>query len=127
MHLLDTWAWMAYFRGTPGGRRVQQLLDGGGACTSIVTLAELSDVLRRGKRRDAPRRLAFVASTTRILDLPLQVAMEAGAVKWAQRERGAPMGLADALILGTARAQGLIVVTGDEGFAGLPDVEFLSE
>lgn len=126
MHLLDTWAWMAYFRGSSEGRRVQQLIDGGDTATSVVTLAELSDVFRREKRRDGDRRLAFVASTSRILDLTLPVAMAAGATKWDQRDRGAPMGMADALIYETARAQGLVVLTGDEGFRGLPDVEFLA-
>jgi predicted nucleic acid-binding protein len=126
MLLLDTWAWVAYFRGTPAGRRVAVALDEPVA-TSIVTIAELSDLQHRGRGRGLEEQVAFIASRGPLLDVDLPILVEAGRTKWAQRRRRVPMGLFDAIVYETARANGHAVLTGDDGFRGLPAVEFLGE
>jgi predicted nucleic acid-binding protein len=124
-HLLDTWAWVAYFQGTSVGKLVKPFADSAEHATSIVTVAELSDVHHSGRGGDLSRQVAFVRTKTRILPLTPAIAEAAGATKWRQRARGRAMGLADALIYETARAHDLVVLTGDPGFAGLDGVEMI--
>ena len=70
--------------------------------------------------------VAWAAKSGPVLDVSQRAAQQAGFVKWSQRHNGHGMGLADAMIYETAREHGLRVVTGDEGFKGLPDVDMLA-
>jgi predicted nucleic acid-binding protein len=125
VQLLDTWAWVAYFGNEPEAPQVEERLQAGEVATSLLTIAELSDIYHREGLGSLEERLAFIASRGPLLDPDAAILLAAGEVKWAQRGRGAAMGLVDAAIYATARAHGLTVLTGDEGFQGLEGVEFL--
>lgn len=124
-YLLDTWAWVSYFDGSKAGAKVKDILDAAEVATSIVSVAELSDLHARTKAPELDERLEFMRSCGRILEVNLEVAKKAGETKWAQRARKRPMGIGDALIYETAKTHGLTVLTGDAGFEGLPGVEFM--
>jgi len=126
MPLIDAWAWVEYFRGTPVGARIRPYVEGGQPATCILSIAELADLHARDGRPGLPERLAFIAGRGPILDVTSQAAVRAGATKWAQRSAGHPMGLGDALIYEVARDEGLDVVTGDPGFVGLDGVRFIA-
>jgi predicted nucleic acid-binding protein len=125
VYLLDTWAWVEYFDGTPAGARVQRILESATVATSILSVAELSDLYTRRKSPTLDEKVEFVRGSGQLLDLDLRAVSKAGLTKWTQRARKHPMGLGNAVIYETARANGLTVVTGDPGFKGLPGVEFL--
>lgn len=126
MLLLDTWAWVEYFKGTAHGARVGEVLAREDTvATSILTVAELGDLHFRDGRPALEERISFIASRGRLLEVTRAVAEKAGRTKWAQRRRKRAMGLGDAIIYETAQAEGLTVLTGDPGFKGLPGVEFL--
>lgn len=93
--------------------------------TSIITIAELSDLYHREGHEGLEERLEFIAASGPILDVTIPILVQAGRTKWTQRERKAPMGLADAIIYETARAHRRKVLTGEAGFKGLPGVTFL--
>ena len=127
MPVLDTWAWVEYFQGSPAGARVRPLVDNGEAATCILTFAELADLHERARRPGLEPRLAFVAARGAILEVTRQAATRAGRTKWAQRANGHPLGLGDAIIYEVARENDLELVTGDEGFLGLEGVRFVGE
>lgn len=125
MPLIDTWAWVEYFQGSPAGARIRPLIEGPDVSTSVLTIAELADIYEREGRPGLEERIAFIRSRGPILAMTHRAAREAGATKWRQRKDGHPLGLADAVIYETARENGLEVVTGDEGFIGLDGVKFV--
>lgn len=124
--LLDTWAWMEYFLGSPLGAKVRPLVEKGDSATCILTFAELADLHERAGRPGIESRLDFIAARGPLLEVSRQAALRAGRTKWAQRRAGHPMGLGDAVIYEVAREHDLEVVTGDEGFVGLDGVRFLA-
>lgn len=126
MPLLDTWAWVEYFQGSPQGARVRLVVEKGEAATCILSIAELSDLHARAKRPGLDERLAFIAGRGPILDVSRQAAARAGQTKWAQRAKGYALGLGDAIIYEVAREHDLELVTGDEGFRGLEGVRMIA-
>jgi len=125
MPVLDTWAWVEYFQGSPAGARIREIVEGADVATSVLSLAELSDLYAREGRAGLAERIAFIRSRGLVLDVSQRSAEQAGATKWAQRKKGHPLGLADAIIYETARENAMDLVTGDEGFKGLPRVRFI--
>ena len=41
--LIDSYAWIEYFRGTRRGENVREFIEGGSAATSVLTLAEMHE------------------------------------------------------------------------------------
>lgn len=125
--LLDTWAWLEYFAGSSADARLRSSIEGPDVSTSILTLAELSDVYERdGRTSVVHERIAFIRSRGAVLDLSSEAAVGAAGTKWRQRRAGHDMGIVDAMIYETAREHGLELVTGDEGFKGLDGVRMIS-
>jgi predicted nucleic acid-binding protein len=124
-HVIDSWVWIEYFRGSLANVTARNAIESGECATSVITIAEISDAHHRDQEPRLAENLAFLKAKTRVLNLTPAIAEAAAATKWAQRAEGRAMGLADALIYETARAYDLAVLTGDEGFAGLEGVEFV--
>ncbi len=125
-NLLDTFAWVEYFRGTKKGEIVRDCIKQGKVFTPTIVLAELSDVYERKKVPNWERDLAFIISKTTIIDLNQQLAIEAGKTKREIRKKyKTKFGLADAIILATARKMNAKVVTGDTHFEKISNVTFL--
>lgn len=125
MRLLDTWAWVEYFEGTVAGAAVRPMVEKGDAATCILTIAEMSDLHARAERPGLEEKLLFIAARGPIYNISHEAASRAGRTKWAQRRKGIPLGLGDAIIYEVAREHGLEVVTGDPGFRGLEGVRFI--
>jgi predicted nucleic acid-binding protein len=96
-------------------------------------IAELSSKLLReaqaGRETLEGRlaRLRFVRSSTVVIDLGEEIATAAGEIDVERKKRVRDWGLADSIVLATARASGAKVVTGDEHFKDLgKEVVFLA-
>ena len=125
-YVLDSFAWVEYFRGTKKGEIVQNCLEEGGCITPTIVLAELSDVYVREENNFFERDLSFILSNTTIADLDREIAAEAGKIKnEVKRMHKANFGLADGIILATARKFHAKVVTGDQHFRKIRDIVFL--
>jgi len=125
-YVLDTFAWVEYFRGTEKGKTVRDCIGEGDCATPTMVLAELSDVYERGKNKYWERDLAFIISKTTIINLDQNIAIQAGKVKSIIREKhSTKFGLADAIILTTAQELKAKVVTGDQHFEKLSDIVLL--
>jgi predicted nucleic acid-binding protein len=118
--VIDTFAWIEYFGGTEKGDNAKQYIESGEAITPTIVVAELTDKYLR-ERMNPKERLNFVRTKSTILPLDDEIAEVAGRISAERRPRVNGWGLVDSIVLATARARGLKVVTGDEHFRGLDE------
>lgn len=127
--LVDTYAWIEFFLGSPKGAKVGQLLEEAEEVyTPTIVLAELSRKYLRDKmlEKDVRHRLGVIQATSDTLDISVDTAL-AGAKAYfemadtARRKRRSSPGLSDGLVLGATRLAGAKVVTGDLHFQDLPE------
>lgn len=115
-YLLDTTVLVAHLRGDEevAGFILDLISRGHLVCVSCVTVAEIERGIRPKERKATVTlldRLAFVATTK-------EAAVRAGRYQAEFEKRGRTIHLADALIAGTARAHGAVLVT--ENIADFP-------
>ena len=124
--ILDSFAWVEYFRGTDAGRLVADELEAPAVGTPLVVVAELRDKYVRDHLPDWSRDLAFIKEATALLPEDEAIAVHAGETKNRMRAEGRrDFGLIDGIIYETARAVDAILVTGDPHFRGARGVRFL--
>lgn len=125
--VIDSYAWVEYFLGSEVGRRVRKFVEGENSATPTVVVAELSRKLLQKVREGAEtgegraQKLEFVKSSTVVVPLDWDVAVLAGELDIQRKEAVRNWGLADSIVLATARGAGAKVVTGDRHFADLKD------
>lgn len=97
---------------------VQLLTAGHSLCTCCVNVAEIERGIRPKERR------ATEALLDRLEFLPTgrEAAVRAGRYQLELGRRGRTIHLADALIAGTARAHGAVLVTDNVGDFPMPDI-----
>lgn len=124
--VLDSFAWVEYFRGTEAGRAVADELEASVASTPLVVVAELRDKYVRERVPDWPRDLGFIKEVSTLLPEDEAIAVRAGETKNRLRAAGRRgFGLIDGIIYETARAVDAVLVTGDPHFRGVRGVRFL--
>lgn len=108
-YLLDTTVLIAHLRGDQAAADLLLglLSDGQSLCTSCVNVAEIEQGIRARERRAATAlldRLEFLPTTR-------EAATRAGRYRAEWERRGRTLHLADALVAGTARAHGAVLLT----------------
>jgi predicted nucleic acid-binding protein len=122
--ILDSYAWIEYFNGSLQGAKVKEMLATKRALTPSIVIAELA--FRYADWSEWKQMLAFIQANTEITGLNYQTANYAGQIKQAIRERlKNNFGLADAIILATAKEHRAKIVTGDQHFKEMPETIFL--
>ena len=121
--LIDSWAWIEYWKGGELGEATAAFIDGEEeSVASTINLAEVYLWVRRFyDEATAGEKLATVEKRCHVFPVERDTAVEAAKIKRSER-----LGLADSLILATARQAGAKVVTGDPGMKGVKDVVFLA-
>ncbi len=123
MILVDTSAWIAFFRGSsPLAQRVDELLDANelALCGPVVT------ELRRGLRFSSERQRVLASLTAcHLLEPPAQLWEEAGELGFLLGRKGAVVKSMDLLIAAYALTHGVALLTRDADFermrrAGVP-------
>ncbi len=117
--VVDSFAWIEYADGSQAGDIAREYIEGSSSLiTPAIVVAELSDKATRTGRRDdwTERLLPFIRRQTTIAPLTPDLADRAGELKWSLREASPEVGLADALVLATAREAEAMVLTGDPDF-----------
>ena len=123
--MIDAYAWVEYFRGTKAGGRARRYIEEEDSATPTIVIAELSRKLLReveaGRETIEGRRLCldFIKTSTIIIDLTREIAEHAGEIDIERRRKVKGWGLADSIILATARKAGAKIVTGDKHFKDL--------
>jgi len=119
-YLLDTTALIGHLRGDPSVQAylLDLLAHGHALGTSCVNVAEVERGLRARERKAAQGlldRLAFLATTR-------EAAQRAGRYQAEFQLRGVTIRTADALVAGTARVHGAVLVTDNLADFPMPDL-----
>jgi predicted nucleic acid-binding protein len=122
--IVDSWAWVEYFRGTESGASVKQHLEKGETLTHSVTIAEVISKLQRVGFDLAAAKQAF-AVIPRVIEAERDSAVAVGGVHAEMRKKVPNFSLADAFVLQAARKLGAKVLTGDPDFRGTKEAEFI--
>lgn len=120
-YVIDSYAWIEYFRGTESGRKARQFVESEAAATSTVSLAEMKEKYLREKWRTFEEDFAFMTSKTSVASVDREVALLAGELNHERKAKVKNWGMADSIILATARIASAKVVTGDRHFEGLSE------
>ncbi|MCS7104111.1 MAG: type II toxin-antitoxin system VapC family toxin [Thermofilaceae archaeon] len=126
-YVIDAYAWIEYFKGSRSGEVAKRYIEEESSATPTVVIAELSRKLLREVERgvetlDGRRvKLEFIVAVTEVVDLTRRIAELAGEIDVERKRKVSNWGLADSIILATARLCNAKVVTGDKHFADLKD------
>lgn len=127
-YIIDSYAWLEYFMGTEAGRKVKRIIDteGDEKLTPSICLAETyAKILKTEDEEKAELRRAFIKSRSALISLDEDLAVEAAKTDVAMKKKVQGWGLADSIVLSTARDRNGKVVTGDPHFRGLPEAHML--
>jgi predicted nucleic acid-binding protein len=114
--VVDSYAWVEYAEGSGEGERARYYIEGDAALyTPAIVVAELADRARRTDRVSqwTETLRPFIRHHSSIIPLDAVLAEEAGPLKWDMRTSSPTVGLADAIVLATARSTDALVLTGD--------------
>ena len=120
-YVIDSYAWVEYFRGTESGEKVRPFVERDSGATSTLTLAELKEKYLREKWPSFDEDLAFIMARTTLAPVDPQTAILAGEINHQRKKTKTNWGMADSIILATARNVSAKVVTGDPHFKDLPE------
>ncbi len=126
--VVDSYAWVEYFLGSESGEVVKNYLKNASAIyTPSIVLAELArKYLREGVDiKEIRRRLLFISEVSIIVDIDLELSLEAAisyrvltehAKRWGINSKPS---LVDAVILAVSRLKNAKILTGDIHFKEL--------
>ena len=119
-YVIDSFAWFEYFLGSNGGLKARPYIEGGNAITPTIVIAELADKYRRVKLPFSEK-LNYILVKTQDAALDVAIARESGMLNRERKKISKRWGLADSIVLATARARHAKIITGDEHFRDLAD------
>ena len=118
MKLLDSFAWIEYFMGSERGAKVRGYVEGYEPLyIPSVCLSEIKSRYLRDKK-DPTTRIEMIVERRFIVPLDKEIALLAAEVKQDHK-----LHTIDAIIYATAQHKGLTLVTGDQHFRGIRNVE----
>jgi len=132
-HIIDAYAWIEYFRASKHGEHAKKYIESEVSATPTIVVSEISRKLlseiELGNETQEGRlkRMEFMRATSQIIDLNFEIAAEAGEIDLEMKKKVKGWGLADSIILCTARSAKGNVITGDEHFRGLEETVFIKE
>ena len=114
--------------GTEAGRRVKQVIgtEADEKLTPSICLAETyAKILKTEDEEKAELRRAFIKSRSALIPLDEDLAVQAAKTDVAMKKKVQNWGLADSIVLSTARDRKGKVVTGDPHFRGLDEAQMI--
>src|SRR3989338_3789338 len=123
--VIDTYAWVEYFRGSKEGAVAKEYIETKICATSAVTIAELSEKYKK-EDKSFDKDFDFIVATTKIISVNAEIAISAGHINVENKKSIKNWGMADSLILATAKLLNSKVVTGDEHFKNLSEAVMLN-
>ena len=120
--VLDTFAWIEYFNGSESGKKVSELIESeeNDIFSSIITIAEVSSILKR-KEENIELGYQTIINLSKIYFINPEFAKEAGILHAETRKKIKDFGMADSIVLLTARKLGAKILTGDPHFKGFKE------
>lgn len=124
-YVLDAFALIAYFKDEPGAARVEELLDEASKTGQdlLMTVINLGEVVYKTTRQFDIERAKETLGKIRqyritLLDVDEELALDAAALKGMHR-----ISYADCIAAALAQRLGATLVTGDDGFRQIPDLQ----
>ncbi|OPY56412.1 MAG: tRNA(fMet)-specific endonuclease VapC [Methanosaeta sp. PtaU1.Bin112] len=120
--LIDSWAWIEFFRGSTAGLNVKRYIESEeDLVVSTINIAEVYRwILRYYNETIAEEKLAAMKDRCTAIDVDERIAVDAARIgnelKW---------GLGDSIVRATANQEDAGILTGDSDFKGMKDVIFL--
>jgi predicted nucleic acid-binding protein len=130
-YIIDSYAWVEYFKASTSGEIAKKYIEDSGSATPTIVVSEISRKLLKeieaGNETTQGRseRLEFMRSSTLVMDLDFDLAVEAGKVDVEMKKKVKGWGLADSIVLTLAINKKGQVVTGDLHFKDLDNVIFI--
>jgi len=130
-YVIDAYAWIEYFRASEYGGVAKEYIESTDSVTPSIVVSEVSRKLQKETElgNETPegrlKRLEFINATSQVIELDFELAVVAGKTACEMNKIEKDWGLADAIVLCTARNLGGKVVTGDEHFRELKEVIFI--
>ena len=122
-YLVDSYAWIDYYLGEDTNLKL--LIETKDIATPVLVIAELSDKFAR-ENEDFNDFFQFINSRSKLVALTSKAAIQSGKFKKEMRKKHKQFGLADAIIYSIAKLNNSKLLTGDQHFKGLDNVEFIS-
>lgn len=119
--VIDSYAWIEYFKGSSSGVKARGFIEKGSAATSSISLAELQEKYLREKWDSFDTDVKFITTKTTLVSLDRKISILAGQINFQSKKRKKDWGMADSIILSTARIGSAKVVTGDSHFKDVPE------
>lgn len=124
--ILDASAWIEFFLDTEKSQKVEDVIKEGNCFTSVVTIAEIANwCCRSGAENKIQAYVEGIKNNSQILGLNWTISMIAGKLNYERKKSGKKWGMIDSMIVATAQAYGLKVLTKDNGFRDLPEAQVL--
>ncbi|MBI2144209.1 PIN domain-containing protein [Candidatus Woesearchaeota archaeon] len=124
--LLDSSAWVEIFEGTEKSGYAADVLRKNDCFTSIVTVAETADwCAKKGLQHKTSEYIELIKTGSRLLGLDESISRRAGKLNRERKKAGIKWGMMDSIIVATAQAYGLKVLTKDKAFRDLEEAEVL--
>jgi len=127
-YVIDSYAWLEYFMGTAAGEKAKEIIDSVAdeKLTPTICMAEIyAKVLRVEGLERAELQRAFIKSRSALIPLTEEIAVEAAKINVEMKRKIPGWGLADSIVLSTARIKKAKILTGDEHFRNLPETKFI--
>jgi len=122
--LIDSWGWLEFFEGSSAGNKIKDYINSDQHLfISVINLAEVyKRLLRIRNVKDADKSINLMLTRCFIIPVQPEIALNAAAINHKNK-----IGLGDSLILASARAHNLKLVTGDPHFKKIKDVIYLGK
>lgn len=122
--LFDTSAWVEFFVKGEKGELIKSYIKADDCQTCIVSLAEISNWARR-ENQNGKELVKFIMLSSKILGLNAEISQLAGELNFKRKKTVHNWGMVDSLILSTALFYNLKILTKDNHFRDLENVEML--
>jgi len=119
--VIDSYAWVEYFRGSARGAKTRDHIESRSAATSTITIAELQEKYLREKWTSFAEDMSFIIARTTLIPVDRTIALQAGQINHTRKKVQKDWGMADSIVLATAREMSAGVLTGDQHFRDIPE------
>jgi len=118
--VIDSFAWFEYFLGSTAGEEARPFIESSRGMTPTIVIAELSEKYRR-ENLAFVEDLDFMIFRTHVVPLDTEIARKTGALSHERKRKIRRWGLADSIVLASAREHKARIVSRDEHFRDLAD------
>jgi predicted nucleic acid-binding protein len=124
--ILDTYAWIEFFKGSERGKKVEDILKKERCYTSAVSLAEIVEwCFKNNLEQKIEEYVVKIKNGTLVIFLGDIISTLAGKLNYERKKKIRGWGMLDSFILASANLNNLKILTGDKHFRDLPNVIML--